>query len=86
MQSGHIPGFLLETKVKDARHNWFRENYGEECWELDALPPPVLRERLRAAILGFIDQDAWEHRARVENAERESSEEIRLEGSIFRPV
>ncbi|MGA2637426.1 MAG: hypothetical protein ABSF11_06860 [Methylocella sp.] len=72
VQNGDLPGFLLETKAKDPRHNWFKQNYGDECWELDALPPPLLRERVRAEILCFIDQDAWEHCARVENAERES--------------
>jgi hypothetical protein len=81
VENGDLPGFLRETKVKDPRHNWFRENYGEECWELDALPP-VLRARVRAAILQFIDLGAWEHCANVERAERESLRKFDWKGAF----
>jgi hypothetical protein len=44
---GNLPSFPVDTKTKDPRHRWFVKNYGDQCWELDALPPPVLRERVR---------------------------------------
>lgn len=67
-----LPSFSADTKSKDPRYRWFVENYGSECWELDALPPPVLRERVRQALLSHIDIETWEHYARIEAAERES--------------
>jgi hypothetical protein len=67
-----LPSFPADTKSKDPRYRWFVENYGSECWELDALPPPVLRGRVRQAILSHIDIETWEHCARIEAAERES--------------
>jgi hypothetical protein len=69
---GDLPSFAADTKSKDTRHQWFVKNYGDQCWELDALPPPVLRERVRDAILSYIDVQAWNHCARIETAERES--------------
>jgi hypothetical protein len=69
---GDLPSFSADTKTKDPRYRWFVENYGSQCWELDALPPPVLRERVRQAILSHIDIETWEHCARIEAAERES--------------
>src|SRR5262249_10808812 len=39
-----LPFFDVETKRADARWAWFRERYGEHCWELDALSPVLLRE------------------------------------------
>ena len=69
---GDLPSFPADMKTKDPRHRWFVENYGRACWELDALPPPDLRQRVRTAIMDYIDVDAWDHCARVEAAERES--------------
>ncbi len=67
-----LPSFAAETKVKDPRHRWYVERYGQQCWELDAMPPPILREIVEGAILGFIDPDAWEHSATIEAAETQS--------------
>lgn len=61
-----LPSFDAETKVGDARHRWFVENYGRQCWELDAMPPPALRQRVRESILGYIDTDAWQHAVEIE--------------------
>jgi hypothetical protein len=69
---GELPSFPVDTKLKDPRYRWFVENYGGECWELDALPAPVLRARVRAAIISVIDIEAGNHCAKVERAELES--------------
>ncbi len=67
-----LPSFAAESKVGDSRHKWFVDRYGERCWELDALSPVVLRQRVESAILGCLDQDAWNHSMGVEKVERES--------------
>lgn len=67
-----LPFFAAESKVGDSKHRWFVDNYGERCWELDALSPVVLHQRVGAAILGCSDHDAWGHSVSVEKAERES--------------
>jgi hypothetical protein len=67
-----MPGFDLETKRDDPRHDWFKRNYGDRCWELDAINPNALRERVRKEIEFRLDRDAWGHCRIAEKAERES--------------
>jgi hypothetical protein len=67
-----LPSFDVETKSGDTRYRWFRHNYGDRCWELDAMNPNDLRRRLRDEIVDRIDMAAWEHCQKVEAAERES--------------
>jgi hypothetical protein len=71
-RTGGLPSFPAESKTNDPRHKWFIQNYGESCWELDALPANRLRARLEGHIASHIDMDAWEHCKITENAERES--------------
>jgi hypothetical protein len=81
VHDSYLPSsFQADTKSKDPRHRWFVENYGNECWELDALPPPILRARVREAIIAHIDMDAWEHCSRVESAELKSLRGINWRG------
>lgn len=67
-----LPSFPAETKKGDTRYRWFVEQYGPTCWELDALNPAILRERLGDAIRGRLDWEAWERANVAEAAERES--------------
>jgi hypothetical protein len=67
-----LPSFDVETKSKDPRYRWFRERYGARCWELDALSPVTLRQRVQEAITGLLDSDKWNQAVKVEQAERES--------------
>lgn len=71
-----IPGFDAATKVGDARHKWFTQKYGNRCWELDAMSPVELRERVRDAIVGMLDLPRWHRAIEVEKAERESMTEF----------
>jgi hypothetical protein len=64
--------FAAESKVGDWQHRWFVDNYGEQCWELGALLPVVLRQRVEAAILGCLNEDTWDHSVSAEKAGRES--------------
>jgi hypothetical protein len=67
-----LPGFPAADKVKDPRYRWYVESYGRTCWELDAMDPNALRERVEADIRSHIDWEAWEHAAMLERAEKAS--------------
>lgn len=64
-----VPSFPAADKTKDPRHRWYVENYGPLCWELDALSPVILRERVDAEIIERLDTDAWNHAIKIETAE-----------------
>jgi hypothetical protein len=64
--------FPASDKKKDKRYDWFVRNYGERCWELDALDPNTLRDCVEAEILKHIDPAAWERCKVVEAAEHKS--------------
>ena len=68
---GGLPDFPASDKIKDNNHRWFVENHGQRCVELDAMPPPELRARVRRAILAHIDGDAWERSLEIEQEELE---------------
>lgn len=70
-----IDGLALSTfpaseKRTDTRCPWFRENHGETCAELDALPAPELRSVVERAVLNHIDLDIWARSGSTEAAER----------------
>ena len=71
-----LPSFPAESKSKDARYRWFTERYGDRCWELDALSPVILRQRMRDNIIGLLDIGIWNHVIKIERAERESMSTI----------
>ena len=67
-----LPSFPASDKKKDPRYRWFVENFGLRCWELDAMDPRDLRERVSTEIKELIEPVAWERCARVNRAEQES--------------
>jgi len=67
-----LPWFPASDKEEDTRYLWFVRNYGDRCWELDALDPNALRALVRKAIRREIEPKAWKRCAVVEKAERES--------------
>jgi len=67
-----LPWFPASDKKGDTRYPWFVRNYGDRCWELDALDPNDLRALVRKAIRREIEPKAWKRCAVVEKAERES--------------
>lgn len=60
----------LPVKNSDSRSSEFVRLYGNECVELDALPPVELRSRIEEAIRLHIDDDLWAEAETVETAER----------------
>jgi len=71
-----LPSFEVETKSKDPRYKWFLDRYGRQCWELDALSPVTLRQRVDDEIFALLDVDTWNRAIEVEAAERESMQNI----------
>jgi hypothetical protein len=76
VDSGKLPSFEADTKRGDARYEWFVQHYGTRCWELDAMNPNDLRQRVRNSIETFLDMDAWNHMIDIERAERDSIETV----------
>ncbi|MCB1779251.1 MAG: hypothetical protein KDJ34_04005 [Candidatus Competibacteraceae bacterium] len=64
-----LPHFDADTKSGDSRYKWFVSRYGRKCWELDAMSPVVLRERVESAIVDMLDMDAWNHAKAIEQVE-----------------
>lgn len=67
-----LPSFDVGTKRGDPRQSWYIRRYGTRCWELDALPPPILRQRVEDEIAARLDFGAWQRMALNETAERAS--------------
>ncbi len=47
------------TKRADPRYERYNAEYGNECWELDAIEPVELQTMVSEAILSHIDFDVW---------------------------
>jgi hypothetical protein len=71
-----LPSFPASDKRKDPRYTWFRSNYGDRCWELDALDPNDLRDCVEDAIQDLIEPTAWERCDKVNAAEQQSLKTI----------
>lgn len=56
----------------DPRLPWFQRNYGARGWELDAMNPNVLRDRVADEIKHYIDWEAWGRCRLAGEAERQS--------------
>jgi len=70
-----LPYFDTDTKKDDKRFDWYKANTPADptkSWELDAMDPNNLRERVREQIESCLDLPSWEHAKQVEMAEVES--------------
>lgn len=67
-----LPSFPADSKKADSRYSWFIERYGSRCWELDALSPVALRDRVERHIIQHMDIPTWNRALLVERAEKES--------------
>ena len=69
-----LPSFDLDTKKQDSRYDWYRSIPGHDgqCWELDAMDPRDLRQRVAQEIRKYIDWEEWERCAVGEQAQQES--------------
>jgi hypothetical protein len=62
--------FPASDKKDDPRYSWFVSNHGNWCWELDAMAPNTLRDRLERAIRAELDLEVWDRYVAVEVVER----------------
>jgi hypothetical protein len=74
-QLGKLPSFPAIDKRKD-RYKWFASNYGNRCWEIDAMNPNDLRNCVKREIVKLIDPVAWERCEIVNRVEQESLQMI----------
>jgi hypothetical protein len=75
-QLAGLPSFPASDKKKDPRYPWFVKNFGDRCWELDALDPNVLRTCVEEEIRSQIEPTAWSRCKVVEAAEQKSLVEV----------
>jgi hypothetical protein len=71
----HVNGlssFPATDKRKDPRYKWFIRNYGDRCWELDAMDPNDLRACVKREIRKLIEPVAWRRCETINKAEQES--------------
>jgi hypothetical protein len=59
------------TKAADSRAATYVARYGNQCWELDALPPNQLRDRVRQSIENYIDAEQWREDEERQKRDRE---------------
>jgi hypothetical protein len=71
-----LPSFPASDKKKDPRYKWFVANHGKRCWELDAMDPNVLRDRVEQEIVKLIEPTAWDRCKVVEHAEQSSLRDV----------
>jgi hypothetical protein len=83
IQDPSLPSFHAADKRKDPRFRWFVRRYGPRCWEVDALSPVVLRDRLEAAIRREIDWVSWNRCLIAEAAEQQSLKSILAQWSTL---
>ena len=70
-----LPHFDTATKSGDVRLKWYLENTTADprkSWELDAMDPNDLRQRVRRCIEGYMDMDVWNGALAIEAVEKES--------------
>jgi hypothetical protein len=61
------------VKDTDSRNTGYRDTYGDECWELDALDPKVIGGLLRREFAKVIDKEKW---AEAEKREQEARDRL----------
>lgn len=62
----------IPTKISDSRWREYSSQYGNQCWELDALPPNELQNIIRDAIKAHIDVSRWNKTFREIEKEKRS--------------
>lgn len=70
------------AKVTDSRAAKYRQEYGDESWELDALEPRLIDELITKAVLSHRDEELW---AEAEAKERKHVESLRKVAKSLAP-
>ena len=59
------------AKMTDSRFRSYVTEFGESCWELDALEPSVMVDLIRENIIKYIDDKKWKETERKEESYRQ---------------
>lgn len=71
-----LPSFPAADKKKDPRHDWFVRRYGNRGWELDAMDPNTLRDRVQSQIARYVNPKDWEEHQLIEALQMEMTKRI----------
>lgn len=63
------------TKLADPRSQAYVAEYGDQCWELDAIEPRELQRIVKDAIEGHLDRETWETSLEQEEKDRTNLKE-----------
>jgi len=69
-----LPSNLVDGD--DTRNDWYKENFGDEKWEVDALRPDILRDLVGSAIKKCVDIATWNDTLKTEQEEKKELEEV----------
>lgn len=58
------------TKLTDARSSGYIQEFGYECWELDALEPKIITSLIRNEVTALMDEDLFNERAAKEKLDK----------------
>lgn len=64
------------AKETDSRYGEYSATFGEECWELDALPPAYIDRVIREHIEKIVDREKFDANLAAETANRDRLREI----------
>lgn len=64
------------AKMTDSRYGTYREQFGEESWELDALSPSYIRDLINGAISAIRDDERWDQMMRQEAEDRQALQDV----------
>jgi hypothetical protein len=67
----NLLGFPVKRKDQPSKWRPYLENFGDRCVEVDAIPAPEIRARVRAAIESHINQGEWEFLKAQEQREKQ---------------
>jgi hypothetical protein len=59
------------TKISDPRAGWYLDVFGDDCWELDALPPKELVRIITDSVSKHVDIDLFNSMVEREDAQKE---------------
>jgi hypothetical protein len=83
--NGLLP-FSVESKQSDPRYRWFKQTYGGDCWELDAMDPRTLRDLVRREIEALIDRELWEAQEAREKEDQQSLDLVLRNWALMRSL
>jgi hypothetical protein len=58
------------VKSTDSRHNGYRDKFGDDCWELDALDPQVIDDLITEEVSKYRDDEGFDANHAIEQEHR----------------